>query len=201
MPDAGRVISGTARGVRLLAPGTGTRPLGDRVKQALFGSLEAGTFGAWPTAFLDLFAGSGAGGIEALSRGATSAVFVESDDRAARIIADNVRRAGFAPPVARVVRADVNRWLGRGALDDGGPFGAVLLDPPYGDAAMLPALERLGAGLGWLSEDAVTVAKHFWRDELPERIGVLQRTRERRFGETMLTFYELAPPPSTDPAP
>jgi 16S rRNA G966 N2-methylase RsmD len=57
---------------------------------------------------------------------------------------------------------------------------------------MLPALAALGAGLGWLSEDAVTVAKHFWRDELPERIGMLQRTRERRFGETMLSFYETA---------
>jgi len=79
MPDAGRVIAGSARGLRLLAPGEGTRPLADRVKQTLFAVLEAGSLGPWPVAFLDLFAGSGAGGIEALSRGAPRATFVERD--------------------------------------------------------------------------------------------------------------------------
>ena len=203
MASAGRVIAGTARGVRLLAPGAGTRPLSDRVKETLFAVLEAASLGPWPVAFLDLFAGSGAGGIEALSRGCPSAVFVERDGGAVRVIRENLRRAGF-PPVGsrapdgvasvRVVQAEAVRFLDAEleSADEGAgaPFGAVLVDPPYGDAAMLAALERLGdAGRGWLVRDAVVVAKHFWREAPPERIGVLESRRQRRFGETMLSFY------------
>ena len=86
MADAGRVIAGTARGIRLQAPGPGTRPLADRVKQTLFAILEPDLRGA---RVLDLFAGSGAAGIEALSRGAASATFVEHDAGAARVIGSN----------------------------------------------------------------------------------------------------------------
>ncbi len=93
MSDAGRVITGTAKGTRLASPGVGTRPLSDRVKQALFGSLEAELADAWPGPFLDLFAGSGAAGIEALSRGAPRALFVERDAGAGRVIEENLRRA------------------------------------------------------------------------------------------------------------
>ena len=106
MADAGRVIAGSARGVRLAAPGPGTRPLGDRVKQTLFAMLEPELDGA---RVLDLFAGSGAGGIEALSRGAARAVFVEKDGGAARVIADNLRRAGVADR-GRVVRREAASW-------------------------------------------------------------------------------------------
>ena len=189
MPEAGRVVAGTARGIRLLAPGGGTRPLADRVKQTLFAILEAGSVGRWPVPFLDLYAGSGAAGVEALSRGAESAVFVERDARAVAIIEQNLARAGVAG--GRVVRADVLRFLERDPVSEGGPFGAVVVDPPYGDAAIVTALERLGAGRGWLSPDAVVVAKHFWRDALPERVRSLVRARERRFGETNLAFYTL----------
>src|SRR5215212_12095443 len=99
MPEAGRIISGSAAGRRLLAPGPGTRPLADRVKQTLFAILEPDLAGA---TVLDLFAGSGAGGIEALSRGAGRAVFVERDPRAAGVIRENLRRAGFGEGEARV---------------------------------------------------------------------------------------------------
>ena len=207
MADAGRVITGIAKGVRLLAPGEGTRPLSDKVKQALFASLESEFGDAWPVPFLDLFAGSGAAGIEALSRGAPRAVFVEQDERVARIIGQNLERAGLDRPnteiglevgTAPVVRSDASRFLERDPGSVGGPFGAVLLDPPYGDAAMLAALARLGdADRGWLATEAVVVAKRFWRDELPERTGVLTRTRERRFGETALTYYR---PTGAEPA-
>jgi 16S rRNA (guanine966-N2)-methyltransferase len=193
MPDAGRVVAGTAKGVRLLAPGEGTRPLSDRVKQTLFGVLEAATLAPWPQPFLDLFAGSGAAGIEALSRGAPRAVLVERDGKAARTIAENVRRAGFGRDQGRVVTLDAMRFLRSDAAAAGAPFGHVLLDPPYGDAAMLAALELLAAPeRDWLAEEAVVVAKHFWRDPSPERVGRLARSRERRFGETMLTFYTTA---------
>lgn len=203
MPDAGRVITGLAKGVRLLAPGEGTRPLSDKVKQALFASLESELGASWPVPFLDLFAGSGAGGIEALSRGACRAVLVERDARTARLIAENLRRAGLAEPsteagfevgIGRVVRADAVRFLDGDAPTAGAPFGAVLLDPPYGDAAMLAALDRLAdAERGWLAAEAVVVAKHFWRDLMPPAVGMLRRLRDRRFGETVLTFYGKLP--------
>jgi 16S rRNA (guanine966-N2)-methyltransferase len=190
MPDAGRVVAGSARGVRLLAPGEVTRPLADRVKQTLFAILEAGSLGEWPAPFLDLYAGSGAAGIEALSRGAGRATFVERDARAVRVIEQNLARAGVAG--GRVVRSDVLRFLERDATAEGGPFGAVVVDPPYGDAAILAALERLAAPeREWLAPGAVVVAKHFWRDALPDRIGHLRHVRDRRFGETNLAFYSV----------
>ena len=95
MADAGRVIAGTARGIRLEAPGPGTRPLADRVKQTLFAILEPDLPGA---RVLDLFAGSGAAGIEALSRGAASVTFVEHDAVATRVIAANLHRTGLGGP-------------------------------------------------------------------------------------------------------
>ena len=188
MADAGRVIAGSARGLRLLAPGPATRPLGDRVKETLFAILEPDLRGA---AILDLFAGSGAAGIEALSRGATSAVFVDRDATAVRAIEDNLRRAHLFG--GRVVRADVGGWLTSHARADE-PFDIVIVDPPYADAAVLAAtLERLGSpASGLLGSGARVVAKHFWRDRPDAVVGLLASERERRFGETALTFYRRA---------
>jgi 16S rRNA (guanine(966)-N(2))-methyltransferase RsmD len=184
--DAGRVIAGTAKGVRLLAPGEGTRPLADRVKQTLFAILEPDLPGA---RFLDLFAGSGAAGIEALSRGAASAVFVERDGGAARAIRDNLARAGLAGAGAVVVRADALAWLRTDAASSA-PFDVVVADPPYADTELLGrTLSILGGDSAPLIDDARVVAKHFWRDRPPERVGMLAVERERRFGETALTFY------------
>src|SRR5438874_11153401 len=101
MAEAGRVIAGSAKGVRLAAPGEGTRPLADRVKQTLFAILEPELDGA---RVLDLFAGSGAAGIEALSRGATGVVFVERDAGAGRTIEANLARTRLGGPSATVVR-------------------------------------------------------------------------------------------------
>jgi 16S rRNA (guanine(966)-N(2))-methyltransferase RsmD len=182
--DAGRVIAGSAKGIRLRAPGHGTRPLADRVKQTLFAILEPDLDGA---RFLDLFAGSGAAGIEALSRGAAAATFVEKDPGVAGVIGDNLRAAALADR-ATVIRVDALRWL------DGGPFGApfdlVLVDPPYAETGLLVAvLARLGGADAPLAPTARVVAKHFWRDRPPERVGMLAAERDRRFGETALTFY------------
>jgi 16S rRNA (guanine(966)-N(2))-methyltransferase RsmD len=187
MADAGRVIAGSAKGVRLDAPGPGTRPLTDRVKQTLFAILEPDLEGA---VVADLFAGSGAGGIEALSRGAARAVFVERHAGAARVIAANLRRARLEAN-GRVVTRDVAAWLAdpAGAAADG-PFDLVLIDPPYEDTdALRQALELVGAHM---ARDGVVVAKHFWRDAPPASIGLLASGRERRFGETALTFYRRA---------
>jgi 16S rRNA (guanine966-N2)-methyltransferase len=183
--DAGRVIAGSAKGVRLRAPGVGTRPLADRVKQTLFAILEPELAGAH---VLDLFAGSGAGGIEALSRGAASATFVEKDQGAASVIDTNLRAAGLAGPAASVVRWDVLRWLGE--PDAGRHFDIVLVDPPYAETELLArVLGVLGRPDAALAPRARVVAKHFWRDRPPDRIGLLASERDRRFGETALTFY------------
>lgn len=184
MADAGRVIAGTARGARLQAPGAMTRPLADRVKQTLFAILEPDLPGA---RVLDLFAGSGAAGIEALSRGAAAVVFVEHDAGAAAVIGRNLDHAGLSGPAAMVVRDDVLRWLRRGAGEATGPFDVVIVDPPYDRTDLLAAaLEAIGP---LLHPGARVVAKHFWRDRPPGRVGLLASERERRFGETALTFY------------
>ena len=185
MPDAGRVIAGSAKGVRLRAPGAGTRPLSDRVKQTLFAILEPDLPGA---AFLDLFAGSGAAGIEALSRGATSATFIEKDQGAAAVIDANLKATALAGPAASVVRWDVVRWLGEAHVAE--RFDLVLVDPPYAETELLGRiLEILGGPAAPLNPGARVVAKHFWRDRPPERVGMLATERDRRFGETALTFY------------
>ena len=188
MPDAGRVIAGIARGRRLVAPGPGTRPLGDRVKQTLFAVLEPRLAGA---AVLDLCAGSGAAGIEALSRGADLAVFVERDGDACRVIAENLGRLGLAGDRVTIVRAEAVGWLGRGRPAGSRPFDIAIVDPPYAETGLLARiLEQLGRpDSAVLAAAAVVVAKHFWRERPPATAGLLASRDERRFGETSLTFY------------
>jgi 16S rRNA (guanine966-N2)-methyltransferase len=181
--------------LRLAAPGPGTRPLGDKVKQALFSLIVAEREDAWDHSMLDLFSGSGAAGIEALSRGSPRAVLVEKDRRAVGIIKANLERTGLAAE-ARVAHADVAAFLGSTAAGvREAPFGSVVIDPPYRQVADLAAcLERLGdPGAGWLDAEAVVIAKHFWKDEPPAQAGDLVRTRQRRFGETALSVYRQRP--------
>jgi 16S rRNA (guanine966-N2)-methyltransferase len=173
-----RVIAGTARGRPLVAPrGTATRPIADRVKETLFAILAERVLDAM---VLDLFAGSGAVGIEALSRGAAHCDFVEHDRRALASIRENLERAGVGDR-ATVHGEDVLHYLGRPAGDR---FGLVFLDPPYIERAILAPLERLVARL---APDATVVVKHHWRTPIPEPPG-LTHWRDRRFGETALTF-------------
>jgi 16S rRNA (guanine(966)-N(2))-methyltransferase RsmD len=185
MADAGRVIAGTARSIRLDAPGSVTRPLGDRVKQTLFGILEPQLPGA---RFLDLYAGSGAGGIEALSRGAAHTTFVERDATAARVIVGNLARTHLGDPDrVTVVRSDVVGWLRDPARATEPRWDLALIDPPYADTAALhDALAAIGP---FLAPHGRVIAKHFWREAPPARVGLLASERERRFGETALTFY------------
>ena len=209
MAEAGRVVAGTARGIRLLAPGPGTRPLADRVKEAVFGILGPDLADA---RFLDLFAGSGAAAIEALSRGAVLAVLVERDAGAFRVIGENLRRAGVVDR-AVVVRMDVLRYLGRvrgsagadgrdttdpevgPASGGGGPFDVAFVDPPYAETGLRDAaLALLGTPGGpdggpILVPGGRVAATHFWRDAPPDAVGLLASERVRRFGETAVTFY------------
>lgn len=197
MPDAGRVVTGSAGGLRLAAPGPGTRPLADKVKQALFSMLEAERPDVWAHNALDLFAGSGAAGIEALSRGAPRVVFVERDGRTVAVIRANLERTSLSHD-ARVLRTDVDDFLAAMAASTSeAPFGCVVIDPPYERIAELArSLERLGdVAAGWLDAEAVVVAKHFWRDDPGSHVGDLTRVRQRRFGETMLSVYRRDPAP------
>jgi 16S rRNA (guanine966-N2)-methyltransferase len=173
-----RVIAGSARGRPLVVPrGSATRPITDRVKETLFGILGERVLDA---AVLDLYAGSGAIGIEALSRGAASCDFVEHDRRALAAIRENLERAGVGEQAA-IHAMDVMRYLERPAEHR---YGLVFLDPPYEERAILAPLERLADRL---APGAAVVLKHHWRTPVPEPPGLVRR-RERRFGETTLTF-------------
>jgi 16S rRNA (guanine966-N2)-methyltransferase len=174
-----RVIAGTARGIVLAAPrGDGTRPISDRVKEALFGSLGARVLDA---RVLDLYAGSGAAGIEALSRGAAHATFVEHHRPAAQTIRANLALTGFTA-VATVEVGDVLRFLGTAS----GPWDVVVLDPPYEERRLGPPMEAVTPHL---DPRGIVVVKHFWRTTIPD-IPSLAVTRTRRFGETALAFLE-----------
>ncbi|MCU0483881.1 MAG: 16S rRNA (guanine(966)-N(2))-methyltransferase RsmD [Chloroflexi bacterium] len=196
--DAGRVIAGSARGTRLAAPGAGTRPLGDRVKQVLFAILEPNLAGS---AVLDCCAGSGAAGIEALSRGARRAVFVERDAGACRTIAANLTRTGLVDR-AVVVRADALAYLAGRAAGDG-PFDVVVVDPPYAESDLRGRLlDALGLAGAPLRPGGSLVISGPWRDPPLAAAGLLRSERERRVGETLLTFYRrvAADAPADGPA-
>lgn len=189
---AGRVIAGAARGLRLVAPGPVTRPLSDRVKQTLFAILNPRLPGA---TMLDLFAGSGAAGIEALSRGAARALFVERDSRAAATIEANLDRARMTGPAARVIRRDVISWLASADALTNAPVDLAIVDPPYDQPELMAAtLALLGGSGSPMGVGGIVVAKHFWRDEPGAAVGLLASERERRFGDTALTFYRVVEP-------
>jgi 16S rRNA (guanine966-N2)-methyltransferase len=178
-----RVIAGTARGVPLTAPrGRATRPITDRVKETLFGILGDRV----PDArVLDLYAGSGAIGIEALSRGAASVDFVERDRAALAALRENLVRTRLGAD-ARIHEVEVERYLATAAAQHG-PWDLVALDPPYEVRAMVAPLRAL---LPHLGPGASVVLKHYWRTE-PAELDGLTVVRRRRFGETMLTFLEV----------
>lgn len=184
-----RITGGEARGRRLQAPvGSGTRPTADRVRETIFNILGQRFDGG---AVLDLYAGSGALGLEAISRGAERAVLVERDRDAARICGENAAHLGFGER-AEVVRAEVAQALRRLA---GRRFALVFADPPYaeGPATALALL----AELDLVEPGGRVVAEHDKRDTPAERYGELVRTDVRRFGDTAVSFFER---PAPEPA-
>jgi 16S rRNA (guanine(966)-N(2))-methyltransferase RsmD len=178
------VLAGALKGQRLVtAKGAVTRPTSDRVRIACLDTLMPYLEGG---PFLDLFAGAGGVGIEALSRGAPSAVFVEEDAHALRALRDNVERLGLGAR-ARVLRADAAaavHQLGRG----GERFAVVFVDPPYDSPRTAPTLAALGSGAA-LAPGAVVVLQHGSKSPPPGAIGVLRAWRASKFGETTLTFF------------
>jgi len=174
-----RVIAGSAGGIRLLsARGMATRPTLDRVRESLFGILAPRLAGAQ---VLDLYAGTGALGLEALSRGAEGCVFVECDARALDVLRRNLLRTGLA---ARA-RVEARRLpQGLAGLARTGPFDLVLCDPPY---ALRPWAALLSGVLPLLSPGAVVACEHAAQDELPLP-GELRVLRRERYGQTSVSL-------------
>jgi 16S rRNA (guanine966-N2)-methyltransferase len=181
-----RITGGIHRSRRLVAPGgSGTRPTADRVREALFSMLSSR--GALADAVvLDLYAGTGALGLEALSRGARESVFVESDRAALEALGKNVDSLGERART-RVLPGTVERCVRR----VGGPFTLVLCDPPYADLARAARVLGDVAASGALAPGALIVLEHASRDKPPE-ITPLACVDARTYGDTAISIYELS---------
>lgn len=176
-----RIVGGVAGGRRLAMPsGTSTRPTAERVREALFSALEARHGSLAGLAFLDLFAGSGAVGLEAASRGARPVTFVENDARAVRTLRDNVAHVQL--PGTDVQPVDVARFLAGPAT----AYDVVFLDPPYAEPVE-PVLDVL-VSAGWLSDDATVVVERATRDPHPLWPAGLTADRSRRYGDSTLWY-------------
>jgi 16S rRNA (guanine966-N2)-methyltransferase len=189
-----RVIAGALKGRRLATPTwPGLRPTSDRLRETLFNVLAPRIAGA---RVLDLFAGTGALGIEALSRGAAAVIFVEQDRRAQTLIAENLRHCGIpevqavghVPQGCAIIRASAVRALETlRARADFTPFDIVLLDPPY-DQAPETALDGVDAVV---AARGVAVLEHATRTPAPDRAGRLVKVRDLLSGDSTLSFFNI----------
>jgi 16S rRNA (guanine(966)-N(2))-methyltransferase RsmD len=187
-----RVIAGTYRS-RLLKTlkGQVLRPTSDRLRETLFNVLGASVQGA---RFIDVFAGTGAVGIEALSRGAAEVVFIENHRPAATLIRHNLESLGLSCS-ASVLALDAISGLEKVAREhtsSDSAFQFVFLDPPYAEEQNYLRVLRFLASAQFLASGAVVIAEHSRKHELPERIGNLTRVRLLRQGDAALTFYRIA---------
>lgn len=179
-----RVIAGRAKGIPLQAvPGSGTRPISDRVKESLFNILGEEVEGA---RVLDLFAGTGSVGIEALSRGAEQATFVEKHPKAAAIIRANLQRTNLQAR-GTVVQNDVFKYLAGPPI----PFDLVYIAPPQYQGLWLKALLAIDANPAWLEPPGLVVVQIFPKELEAARLDSLEMTDQRQYGSTLLCFYEL----------
>lgn len=177
-----RIIAGKNRGLRLRTKeGLTTRPTLDRIRENLFNIIREQVPGS---RVLDLFAGSGAIGLEALSRGAESAVFIEKDRQAYRILADNVAKAGQESR-SRCINQSYDAWLGSGREQ----FDLIYADPPYSLDAWEDCLERIGR-LGCLAEEGLLILESPRDKALPAEAGPFVLVREQRYGNTKIWFYK-----------
>lgn len=182
-----RIIAGTARG-RILKSlrGRELRPTMDRVREALFAVLTPRIVGA---RFLDLYAGAGTVGLEALSRGAAEAVFVESHRPAGEVIRENAARCGVADR-ARVMVTPVANGLAQ-LRRRGSQFDVIFADPPYGQNEARATVTRLTQRPQMLAESGVFVIQRSRHEEIEEEIGPFRRMKQGRFGETILDYYQI----------
>lgn len=176
-----RVVAGTARGVVLKTPeGMKTRPTSDRVKEAMFSILHFDLPGA---RVLDLFGGTGQLGIEALSRGAESCVFVDECDKACALIRENLKKTRFTDK-AKVVRGDYLQYL-RSSTEK---FDIILLDPPYAEVFLENCL-KLITEIDILQSDGIIVTEHPMEKELSFDFKGFSRSKDYKYGKTVVTLY------------
>lgn len=183
-----RIIAGAAGGRRLRVPTSGVRPTGDRAREGLFNSLGSLT-DLEGARVLDLYAGSGALGLEALSRGAAEVVFVENGPRVLPVLRSNIAAVGL--PGAHVLTGSVPTAVGKAF--GGPPFDLVLADPPYAvtPEVVLAVLDGLVTN-GWLAPGAVLVVERPAREEPWAWPTPLQGLRDRRYGEALLRYGRAA---------
>jgi len=179
-----RVITGKARGIQLKTPeGMQTRPTADRVKEALFSIINFDIPGA---KVLDLFGGTGQLGIEALSRGAASAVFVDAREESCRLILENLRRTKLDKE-AKVVRSDYMDYLNRCREQ----YNIILLDPPYAEVFLENAIKKI-TEIDILQSDGIIVAERPLGKELPWEFEGYARSKDYKYGKVLLTIYRKA---------
>lgn len=179
-----RIISGSARGRRLKGPpNQGTRPMTDKIRGAVFNSLSS--LGVFPDRVVDMFAGTGAIGIEALSRGATFADFVDMGREPVSVIKENLATTGFASQAA-VHQMSVTTFIERARE----PVDFIVLDPPYADPEIIPTMEML-ASSKLVESGTIVVLGHSPRVEPPDQIGNLEALRHRCHGDTCFSIYEF----------
>ena len=178
-----RVITGTARGTNLKAPdGLLTRPTADRVKQALFNIIQYEIAGQ----VLDLFAGTGQLGIEALSRGAERAVFVDQREDAIALVRENLRRTHFLDR-AEIFRGDYLSYLDRCR----NRFRLIFLDPPYAEKYLENAIKRISE-IDILAEGGIIIAERPLGKPLDEQFAGLERSKDYIYGKTIITLFRRA---------
>lgn len=189
-----RIIAGTAKGRRLKTPaGERTRPTSDRVREAMFAAFASRLGSLAGLRFLDLYAGSGAVGLEALSRGAAAATLVEADRRTVLLVRENAQTLGFSN--AEVVAGKVEKTLARPPST---AYDVVFLDPPYplGEDALEQVLGLL-VEHAWLAVGGVLVVERSKRSAEPEWPAGIEAERERRYGESVLWWAVRSRPNST----
>ncbi|MGH2561795.1 MAG: 16S rRNA (guanine(966)-N(2))-methyltransferase RsmD [Thermomicrobiales bacterium] len=182
-----RVIAGDAKGRRLKGPaGTFTRPMTDKVKEALFSTLWS--LGVEPDRVLDLYAGTGALGIEALSRGASWAEFVEQNGGACAVVRDNLAHTRYGE-FSQVHHVSVATFIARARTSEE-PFDLVILDPPYADPDIAQTVAEIGRS-PLVQSGSVVVVGHWPRLVLPEQIGAFVLLRSRCHGDSCFSIYEV----------
>ena len=179
-----RVITGKARGVQLKTPdGMTTRPTADRVKEALFSIIQFEIPGA---KVLDLFGGTGQWGIEALSRGAKSAIFVDAGEPACKLIRENLRRTKLEAD-AKVIRSDYLEYLKRCREN----FNIIFLDPPYAEVFLENALNCIGE-IDILQSGGIIVTERPLGKDLNVELPGFERSKDYKYGKTVLAIYRKA---------
>ena len=187
-----RIISGKARGIRLkMVPGDITRPITDLVKEALFNILGQDIEDA---SLLDLFGGTGSVGIEALSRGAAFCRFIDLNRAAVEVIKSNLELTRLKEN-AQVIQADAIHYLGRSADRT---FDYIFIAPPQYKGIWDRAMSILDAHPAWLNEDSLVIVQIDPREHKDLQLEHLEQVEERKYGNTLLVFFEQRSPPEAD---